>query len=153
MRLAFLRSVVVAFVAAAVLAPLMATAAESHVWVKNLTHQSVWVTAFTAACKNGSGQIIGAAGATGGCTERHIVHEWCVQPANSATDVSKQGFHDKLTVVHILVTTHPNCGRPIIKDWTLQFPRNSGSQSIKQQYNVIMHTGSGVKSYDVETVP
>lgn len=146
MRLSFIRALLLAFAASIVVAPVTARAGlETHVWVNNTTDKFVWTTAFSGFC----GTRVGPKG--GGvmnCTERHIVHEWCTAPGT----LSKQGFHLSLTVVHVLVTEHPNCGRPIVKDWTLDV--HNGSTSAKVQYNVTMHrTADGLASYHVETTP
>lgn len=144
MRLSLIRALVFAFIAAVVIAPLSARAVESHVWVNNTTDKSVWVTASFAGCGGGF-PLPGGGISTPICTDRHILHEWCTAPGQS----TKHGFHEALRNVRILVTAHANCGRPILKEWDLNFPRNNGSQSIKQQYNV---TKNGA-SYDVQAVP
>ena len=142
-----MRALALIFAAALAIAPLTAQAIENHVWVRNLTDKSVWVTAFDVKCTSNRP-----------CTDRHVVHEWCVPPANGPADISKRGFHVQLTVVHVLVTTLPNCGRPIIKEWMVPFTQHDWTKSPKRaiytvQYNVIMHTTNGVTSYALDPVP
>ena len=144
-----MRALIFAFVAAAFAAPIAALpASESHVWVQNSTDKWVWVTAFTHMCKHPNAPTPASAE----CTYRHIVHEWCVPPAGEQRTISKQGFHLELSVVHLLVTAHPNCGRPILKEWVFDYHIYYGRFSMIHQYNVTMDTKNGVASYEAADI-
>jgi hypothetical protein len=151
MRRAFLMAFIFAFATGMATPATTLAAPESHIAINNKSDKAVWVTAFTTACKSGDTFMPlispGAHLAALGCDTRHIEHEWCTAPSAK----SQFGFHHPVTVVHVLVTTHANCGRPIVKDWTLHFPHNNGSQSIFQRYTVGKRMIDGVPSYDVET--